>query len=400
MIYPFNKALILCAVVISTVLIFSSAAYAQEPVVLAGKVVNGTADATVPADLEVSLHVVYSTGDVVDRTAQVDETGRFEFQDVSPEEDTVYVIYTEYQETVYSLELDSISPSRSLELSIYETVAIPESVTVDSNVMIITGADPEEGAMGVLESVTLINSGDRTFVPDISQPGEMMSLLRFSLPSSYTDLEVQSSLRRGEVVPVDTGFALTTPVPPGTHELLFTYRVPYEDDGASFVRSFPFGAGNFTVLVPEGLATVKAPALENLGVTFVGDNPYVRLEGQNFQRNASMNIDISGLPKQSTSPWWNVLGGGTITTVGIPLVLALMLAAIVAYLLVLRRSRRALAVESPAAGDDRPAMIASIARLDDLFERGKIEKEDYEKQRASLKGLLLQQADEEAGGEP
>jgi len=394
----FSRVVLLHAVAIYTLFAFTSIVYSQEPVAFSGNVVNGTSSGQVPANLQVSLRILHSSQEIENRTTEVDEEGSFEFQDVPSDEDSLYGIFTDYQGVRYSLQLDSMPPSTSPELAIYETVTSSEAITLDSDVMIVGWADAEERILGVLESVGVLNSADRTFVSDLEQAGDM-NFLRFSLPPSFMNLDVQSTLVGGDVVPVDRGFALTTPIPPGLHELLFTYLVEYDGDSIAIARSFPFGANSFTVLIPEELATLEAPALENMGSTLIGDTQFLNLEGKGFQRDATVNIDIRGLPQPSLlQRAKNALGGGTIATVGIPLVLGLVLAGLLAYVLFLRRSRRVLMAQRLPVEEGRQALIASIARLDDLFERGEITEHQYKERRAALKGRLLQLTGEDAGG--
>ena len=394
----FSKLVLFPAVAIYTLFVFTSIVYSQEPVTFSGNVVNGTSSGQVPANLQVSLRILHSSQEIENRTTEVDEEGSFEFQDVPSDEDSLYGIFTDYQGVRYSLQLDSMPPSTSPELAIYETVTSSEAITLDSDVMIVGWADAEERILGVLESVGVLNSADRTFVSDLEQAGDM-NFLRFSLPPSYMNLDVQSTLVGGDVVPVDRGFALTTPIPPGLHELLFTYLVEYDGDSIAIVRSFPFGANSFTVLIPEELATLEAPALENMGSTLIGDTQFLNLEGKSFQRDATVNIDIRGLPQPSLlQRTKNVLGGGTIAAVGIPLVVGLILAGLLAYVLFLRRSRRVLVAQRLPVEEGRQALIASIARLDDLFEQGEITEHQYKERRTALKGRLLQLTGEDAGG--
>ena len=110
----------------------------------------------------------------------------------------------------------------------------------------------------MLEAARLRNASDRTFRADVLIDGPM-SMVRFSLPDGAADLDVEASLPGGHVLQVDRGFALTMPVPPGEHDILFVYRVPYESSTKQYTPNFPMGTDSYRVHGGEGGCGERRP---------------------------------------------------------------------------------------------------------------------------------------------
>ena len=183
-----------------------------------GPVVHGP-----PEGLEVTLRFRDFRGDLAGRTT-VASGDAFDFPDLTPAMGDGYLVEVLYQGVAYSVQVPADTPGSPVVLTVYETTGDPGVLAVLNSTLILARGDEAERSIGALAVVQLENRSDRTF---FATPGESapMDLLRFSLPRGAEDLDVQAFLEGGHLVQVDRGFALTTPVPPGVHDILFTYRV-------------------------------------------------------------------------------------------------------------------------------------------------------------------------------
>ena len=390
-------ALILMAP-LAVVILGSPSVFSQSVAPITGRVVNRTHGASVPGGLKVTLRTLDDAGSLDDETVNVNEDGEFRFDGVVVNEAYAYGMFADYQDVRYSLQIASLPPDDPVELAIYETGATGEDISFGSNVLIIGWADSQEGVVGVLENIGIINSSDRSYVPAIGDPSAM-NLLRFPLPPAYTNLDVQSNLGGGQVVPVDKGFGLTAPVPPGHYEVFFTYLVEYEGGSLTFERSFPFGAASFSVLVPEDVATVTVPGLGAAEQTDIGGTTYARLEGENIPRGTRLSINVQGLPSANfVEKAQNTLWNRTAGLIAIPALLGLALIGLFVYFVLPRRPAETAFEAGATSSPIRRQMIASIAELDDRYERSEIEQKEYEEKREKLKGQLLHEPQEPEGG--
>ncbi len=386
--YKVALALLLLAVSALSVRPLESAV-AQQTADVRGSVVNGTAGASVPAGLPVSL-VAQSGDSLLDRReTTTDAQGQFAFTGVTVQPDAAYFLGVEYQGVTYAVRVEPQQPDASWRLAVYETTSDTAQVRIAENTLFIPRTDEQRRNLLALEVVRVQNAGDRTFVPDLSRPQDM-AFLRFSLPPNATELDVQSTLRGGNIVPVDRGFAITTPLPPGNHDILFNYLAPYSGSTLRYERTFPFGATSFEMLVGEAAGKVSAAGLQAGDAVVIEQKRYQRLTGANLPAGARVEVTFSDIPRPSLarriiSPFQ----GGTVAKVGIPILAALVLAGVLTLAILRRRERAGRGAPEPAPegateAHSRDELLRAVAELDDRFAVGGIPQEDYQSQRAGL----------------
>ncbi|MFQ5860356.1 MAG: hypothetical protein ACE5IG_02245 [Dehalococcoidia bacterium] len=366
------------------------AAQGEDTAVLAGQVRNGTSGAEEPGALEVTLRIFRGNEPVTSQVTTSDEGAGFTFPNIPTGDQYIYVLTTEYQGVPYNVQV--VEPSEGVELVVYETTDSSEAIRVGTNIMMVTSADPEQQALTVVELISLENPGDRAFVTDPAQPG--MQVLRFSLPPGYSDLSAITSLPSGHTVEVDRGFALMSPVPPGTHEVILSYQLAYQGGTLSFERSFPFGARSFQVLVPQEVGAMYWPGLTAGPLVTMEGVQFQVFEGSDLEVGASLSLELRGLSQPSLlQQLRRGVTEGTFGTVAIPAGVGAALLALVVWAL-LRRRRTAVAPLGGQAStdasleEDPQALIQAIASLDDRFARGEVSEQDYQRQREALKARL------------
>ena len=378
-----------------------SASLAQVTTDIEGRVVNGTAGEEAPFGLTVTLSV-FRLGDLQDtRETVTGADGGFAFIDVPGGEGHGYILSAEFGGIVYTYERDYPLPEEPVSLMIYESTDSRDSISVSSHSLVVGGVDPDSQTVEILELVGLENSGDRSFLADLSQAqAGQMAFLRFSLPTTVTDLDVQSSMRGGTILQVDRGFAMTTPVKPGEHEIAYSFRTSYSAGRLTFDHGLPFGAAAFRVLLPEGVGRVSSQELQEMEPLTLGDRTYQGLEGSDLQAGERVVLNFTDLPQPSLLA--RVRSAATddaFVLVSIPIALGAWLLALLGYVL-LRSGRPASAAAGVQA--DRAAVISSIALLDDRFRNGEIERQEYLRERWELKDRLLMPAESDGHeqGEP
>ena len=399
-------ALALVGLSLAVLLLAAAPVHGEGGTTVTGHVVNGTSGADAPADLEVTLHIFGTEGEVDTARGITDGDGRFRFEDVEARDDSIYAVTASYHEVLYSSGLDFRSLEEPVELLVYESTSSIEEIVVDADVLLLRGVDGEEMSLAAFEVVSLVNVGDRTFVPDLSRPA-MMNFMRFSLPPGATGLDVRSDLPGGDVVSVGTGFALTAPVTPGSHEVIYSFRVPYQGSRLEYDRSFPMGAGTFRLLVEQGLGDVHVSSLESMPPADFEGRSHRVWEATGLTPGTRIGIEMTELPGPDLlSRLGDALNDGPYLKVGIPAVVGAVLLAILVYALFSRgaevppfRGRGApgeMALVSGASSSkwDRRSLVEGIARLDDLYQSGEMVQGEYERRRDGLKTRLLQIAPE------
>ena len=368
--------------------IASSVSAQEPPKDISGRVVNGTAGIEAMEVEEVALRV-FLNGEIVDfHTAAPDSDGRFLFHEVPQEGNFFYLLTATYLDIPYQVELSPESELSDVRLTVYESGAALEEITLTGWSLFILAADSGARSLSALEVVTVVNRGDRVFIPDLTN-SVGMAFLRFPLFQKATNLEVESELPQGQVLQVDQGFAITTPVPPGAYGIAFTYTIPYSGTELDLSRIFRLGTGTFRLLVPEDLASVSMSGLNNLGITAIGESIYQVYGATSIGRDGEIAITLADLPQPSA---WQRLSGwlrlGSPAEIAIPGIFAVALV----LLLIVKAVRRGPAKASDdltTIEDDRISMTRSIADLDNRSRRGDLPEEQYRQQRQELKARLL-----------
>ncbi len=355
--------------------------------VVEGQVVNGTTAEGVVSGLTVVLHQ-HGTGDGEDVPAATDGTGRFRFDNVEVVPGFAYGVSVEHQGAMYGQDLE-LSPGKTSQatLTVYESTQDAGVIQTVSASILFASVDQRGQWVGTLEMVTVRNASNRTYVPG----PEPMKVLRFSLPPGAQDLEVRTGLLGAEdVLQVDRGFGLPSPVPPGDHDLLFAYRFPYKGPSISFTKALPYGAGQLRVLIPQGAVHVASHQMGSPAVVTIGQRAYEVLTLEGLAPGATVEVSLEGLPQAT------LFDRGARLTERVPLqylpVVALALVALSVITYVLVRSRRrprgagGSSDGSPLA-EARQELAQALAALEGR-RAGGLDDARYEEERRRLAGQL------------
>ena len=378
----------------------ASPSHSEGDITIVGRVVNGTSGAVVPDELEVTLHVIDESGALdVSTTSSVGD-GIFTFPAVQVNEDNTYAVAARHQDVLYSSRLDTAQLGEPVELTIYDSNHDLGQLHIDAQVLLISGADGDSRTLSAFEVLSVVNQGDHTFLPDLETPASM-KFLRFGLPAGASKPEVASDLAGGSIIDVGTGFALTAPVPPGAHRVTYSYLLPYEGSSLALTHSFPMGADTFRLLLAEGLGDLTDPGpLSSVAPHQVeGKNFDVWVEDQ-LVPGSKLQVEVTGLPQPpALRRLGDALVDGPYLKIGIPSFVGAVFAALLMYVVLFRRPSQVSAISIvPPSGssvlprragieemEERRSLVEQIADLDDQFQQGAIDQEDFQWRRQQLK---------------
>ncbi len=316
-------------------------AQAQEPpITVEGRIVNGTAGVGEVEGMTVVFHG-HLGADQDDLEAVSDADGQFLFEGISFDSGIAYGVSVTYKGVLYGTDLDLSGGSPPFVLlTVYESVETPDALSVSSASVLFLEPDEPGRGVATLEITRIVNSSDRTFVAG-TQP---MNLLRFGLPPGAQDLQVETVLPEADYVQVDRGFAIVSGVPPGEHEVMYTYRFPYTGTGATYTKSLPFGAQSLRILTPLGAMQLSSAELGAAQPATVGETSYQLLEASDLPRGATVSLTLAGLSEPLSSEGSLVeleepSGGIRFEYVG-PVGLGLVMVVVIIYALTSRCVRR------------------------------------------------------------
>ena len=388
---------LIAVVLVAFIPLGTGAASAQMPETISGRVVNGTLGATVPEGLEVVLLTLdENRAQIVGRdSVAVDAQGRFQFTGFVTGPELTYRVAAADGLFTPSVDLRDAADWSDIELVIYERTKALDDIWVSSYSFLVPSIDARSQTMGVLGAIDIRNEGDTVWMADLTDPAlSGPQLLRFSLPEGYSGLSVESDLPPGNVMEIGTGFALSTPAPPGEFNILVSYLLAYDGNGFEFPLNLPFGADVVRFMMPEEGITITGEGLGPPRTTVVNDRTFTIVEGSGFERGTRINVAIKGLPSPTfVERAVDYFGGRAYIPILAWLVGAAFLS-LLAYAVIRARNRPV------AAGPTRSELVDAIAALDDLRDAGEIGPEEYAAERAELMRKAVDAPPDETRAEP
>ncbi|MCH8184962.1 MAG: hypothetical protein IH862_02530 [Chloroflexi bacterium] len=326
----------------------SSSAFAQQaPITVEGRVTNGTSGGGDAGGLTVVLHEESGTSHQ-DQEAVTDSAGRFRFDGVEYDAALVYGLSVTYRGALYGVNVDlSAGSPPAVEIVVYEATSDDDALSAASASVLYAAADESTRLVAVLEIIQLVNGSDRTYVPG----PEPMDLVRFGLPPGAARLRVDTRLPGADFVQVDRGFALIASIPPGEHEILYTYEFPYSGRAFEYGKSFNYGADRLRVLAPVDVLRISSGRLGGPKTTLIGQREYHLLEATGIERGASIDLLLEDLPQPGLADRVRQPLDRIRFELAAPVALGVLMAGVIAYALWRRARERDDAAEPSEAGD-------------------------------------------------
>lgn len=362
----------------------------SDTVTLSGSVVNGTDGATLPEELEVFLLVIDEAEEsIIQRVSTiVDSDGTFTIDAPELEPGQFYRVvaddgaYTPYKDITDP----DVQPPPTL--TVFNRTTELDDIALDSYGVVFPVIDPAGRSIAVLAAVSLNNNGDEVFVADLADPALTgVKLLRFNLPEGYAALNVESDLPSGNVMEINTGFALSNPVPPGEWDLVISYTATYDQNSLSYPFRLPFGARQVSFLIPEGQGELTGRDLQRVDTVVLNDTTYVQYEGANYERGAQLDVVITGLPNPGFDSQLLDFFRSTQFQIALAITVGLLLAGGLAAYMVIRRpvsDETDPMPQTAPGGSDRTSIVAAIADLDRQHDAGEIDESSYIEERRQL----------------
>lgn len=360
----FISAAFILSVFFAVAVLSATRVSAQTPTRVEGRLVNGTRDAPANsiAAVPVTLFQITAAGPVT-RSMDTDADGVFSFANVITNANSIFT-RVNYKGVLYYSDIQpaDIAGMQPITLTVYETQTLPADYAIDrAHFVLDVGPRRLDGL--VLLQVT--NPSDRAFYVPLP------------VPSGAVNVQFEDVREQTRIVKQEDG-SMLYPVLPTTSQILYTLSLPTEPP--TYELKLPIRS-NITAL---NLLVSQAGGVQLSGGGLVPGSGFTSQNGQTYNvastgpqgTGATFTALVSNLPgADNTRPLQNVVlvagGAGALLLLLYPFV----------------QRRRAVAPVS--APSDRMDLLQAIAQLDDAFEAGELEEDEYRAQRASLKAELL-----------
>jgi mono/diheme cytochrome c family protein len=328
-----------------------------------GRISNGSAGASLPIDLEVTLLGYDGDQETVTESMTVGSDGKFTFEGLEYVPGRLFFTMIHHEGLTYRSDVAHVTSDGTpldLPITIFETTNDPSAMRVERLHLIVDF--PAEGLLRVVELWVLANDSDRV----------LTAPLQIALPEGATNLSFEDGALGGRFEITDGGFVDLEPIPPGTglDHLVFGFDLPISRT-MDFDQQMLHPVDAVAVLLAADGPQVSG--LLDRGVQDVGG-----LRMQSFATGAlSPEVPLSfrvTAPSTSSSPPIAAIVG-----VGALVIAALVVAR---FWFGARRTPQTIGQEN---------WVEAIARLDDDYEAGALSEDDWSRKRDRLKHQAMDQ---------
>lgn len=386
-----------------------------EAATISGVVTNGTTEEIVT---DASAQLRGFTQDIQEAltlTTTVGTDGRYAFDlsDVPP--DLVYLVSVEYEGLSFSSDVAELSRGNAtldLPVTVYEQTNDPEAVRIDQVhfVFEFTGEQVQ-----VSELYVFNNQETAVYVGESGDPDQ--GTVKFSLPPEAENVSfqrafqgVESFVPATEVIETEEGWADTVPLRPGRSNtsLVAVYTLPY-DDGLTFSHDLHYNARNVSVILPDAGVELEGERWTSQGSQEAMGGAFLSYARQDVPAGETLSLTLSGEPTQVTSSG----GAGSsaaprdenieLIIGGIALIVVLGAGVYVYRTRQLQAEADDYVYEDEYEYDDEydyeedvqladdtevDQLLQEIADLDEAYDAGEVEEEEYRAERQRLKEEL------------
>ena len=358
--------------------------YADENIdstLISGNLVNRTNSETDLSGIEVFMSVPDTTKPP---SVTVTETeGRFRFTLVeSILSENLYVFTVVYENAVYGTSLtgEQMFSNKPILIEVYNSTNDQNVLSVLNHSVFIGAIDKINMRIRVLEMQTLYNDSLSTYIPGDSP----MSLVRFGLPLGFEKLSLDTVLKFSEVFEVNRGFALNTSVPPGEHEVLYSYDLNYNNTELFMGRSLPYYVESFRMMVPANIGELDFTGNGTKTVVDVDGKVYQLLEKKDLLSSDEITVNYRGLPEPSIYQRFTNLFSYKNFIIMAPLFLAISLFLIVVFSVWYYKYAYSNNQQNVDGLSGKVEILKEIRINREKLKTGELDKEEFEKIESEL----------------
>lgn len=295
------SVVILCLLSLSPV-----PALAQGDGLIQGRVVNGTAGGGSTEGLQVTLRVFHGQSEAEPLITTTNAQGRFRFESLAVNSDSVYLSQVSYRDVVYSTGLLTFKPGDSeimTEIPVYETTTDDEGIVVERAHILINVSSSglgQSASLLVTELHVFFNPGDQTFIGREEVQGRR-AVSRFLLPQGSYNWAFDDGSLGGRFLAINGGFVDTEPLWPGMTSVIFRYVLDCKAGDCSLTRDVTRLTPNLNLLIADTGARVESDRLALEGKVDAEGQHYLNYVAHNLVPGERLELHVR-LPQVSPAP--------------------------------------------------------------------------------------------------
>lgn len=366
-----------------------------ERATITGSVVNGTtgenfAGEDIVAELRAFDQELRET---LLLTTTLDTEGGYQFDLEDVPQNQFFRVSLEYNGVEFGSDFSEITASNSdveLPITVFETSTDPSLLSIARLHQILSFFD---GGVGVNELYVVDNNSNMVFVGETGNPDQ--GTFEIVLPDNAEQVTFQRAfgslenfIPANELVATDMGWADTFPLRPGPGSavILASYSLPY-DDGATISHPILYPAAEVNLVLPNaGVSLADADQWLDMGQIDMGTTAVSNYRKRDIAAGSDITLLLEGQPDLTATSTGSLLRDNQ-TELLVGLGVALLVVGLTVVFL--RRWRQEPVPSGDQVAYDRDDLLRAIAELDEAYETGLLEPEEYKRDREELKTELM-----------
>jgi hypothetical protein len=321
----------------------------------------------------------------VQRTpGQTDAEGRFTFRDLETGGAYTYVVGIRYAGQLYrseSVRLEAGEHRTGILVEVGEGTAqtpetSPSSVHIEQHLIVVVFRGDDR--LGIREIVRVRNPSPE---PDAKEGKVEDDVLHFPLPQGYGRLEDLQGLEPQHVQLRPSGIYYTAPLAPGEHNVIYTYTLPFRDRVTTLVLERALPTRVLDVLV-EDSQLMGVSNLQFGGEEVIKPHTFLHFRGASLTPQSQVWLQLTR--RNDSAP--------ALRVAAYSLMVGIVLLGI-GYTTWRGRKRPASPPLTPERLGElqavRVRLLQTVAHLDDAYAAGRLDVQDYKRQRQHYKQQLV-----------
>src|SRR5215510_8735277 len=328
---------------------------------------------------------------------QTDAEGRFVFENLETGPAFTYFVGIRYKEQLRRSDPVILQNTEPVEivLEVSEQPAqeakgsdVPPPLRVINHLIIIVGRDTH---LEVREVVRIVNSGTTPYI-EAGHGGASAISLHLPLPQGHYNMGQVQGLNTAYVHVNSSGLSYLAPLPPGEHQIMYTYNLLWHDSLATILVERTLSTSMLDVLVEDEHLNATSD-LPFGGRVSIDPHVFVHFRGMNLEAHSRSWLQLT--PRQATVSLLHIGAYGLI--MGIVLLGVFIPLHNVWHAQGQPDHRETNSYRHAQRSDVKGAgkyLLQSIARLDDEYENGMVDHDTYQQRRQDYKEQLCKLIEE------
>ncbi len=269
---------------------------------------NNTANGAAVAGDEVTLQLYRGPQQTDSRSAKAGEDGRAVFENLPTGQGIVAVARAKHQNMAFRsrpVPLDAAAGELSVSIQVYDVSTDASQLSIGMHHLMIA---LRGRSLEFTEYLHLSNSSDMAVTRLERDDQNRPIVLRIMLPEGFRDLTTSSYLEREALVVVGEGFYDTMAVPPGEHQVAFSYKVDVGRGSTEILKKITLPTSHLMIFWEHGQGTLAGLGEPDDRLVNADGVPLECYRRINLKPGEELAFQISGPKgKKSDASTWIIL---------------------------------------------------------------------------------------------